>query len=145
MRNKQMKQAKSGDTVKVYFSGKLDDGTVFGSSDEKKPMQFVIGKNRVIQGLKEAVIGMSTGESKTTRIAADKAFGPHLESAVRVVNKKQCPSDIKLGQQLKMTDENVRTTIVKVIDISESKVTLDINHPLAGKDLTLDIKLLEIL
>ena len=141
-----MKQAKSGDTVKIHFSGKLDNGTVFGSSNEEKPMQFVIDKkNSVIEGLKEAVIGMSAGESKTTKIVADKAFGPHLEDAVKVVNRKQCPMDIKLGQQLKMTDENVRTTIVRVMEISESKVTLDTNHPLAGEDLTLDIKLLEII
>ena len=141
-----MKQAKSGDTVTIHFSGRLDDGTLFNSSNGKKRMQFVIAKNSsVIEGLKEAVIGMSVGESKTIEITTNKAFGPRLENAVKVLNRRQCPMDIELGQQLKMTDSNARTTIVKVIDISESNVTLDTNHPLAGKDLALDIKLLEIL
>lgn len=140
-----MKQAKSGDTVKIHYSGRLDDGTVFSNSDKKEPMQFVIGKNKVMEGLEEAVVGMSAGESKTVKIASDKGFGPHLRDSVKIVNKKLCPSDIELGQQLKMTDKDVRMTIVKVIHISESRVTLDTNHPLAGRDLTLEIELLEIL
>ena len=88
---------------------------------------------------------MAPGESKTTKIAADKAFGPYLEEAVKVVNRNQCPTGVELSQELEMTDRSGRTTVGKVIGISESKVTLDTNHPLAGKDLTLDIKLLEIL
>ena len=140
-----MARAKSGDTVKVHYTGRLDDGTVFGSSNGREPMQFVIGENSILAGLKEAVIGMAPGESKTTKIAADKAFGPHLEEAVKVVNRNKCPEDLELGQKLEMTDKDIQTTVVKVIEISESKVTLDTNHPLAGEDLTLDIELLEIL
>jgi peptidylprolyl isomerase len=140
-----MARAKSGDTVKVHYTGRLNDGTVFGSSNGREPMQFVIGENSIIAGLKEAVLGMAPCESKTAKIAADKAFGPRLEEAVKVVNRNQCPENLELGQKLEMTGRDIQTTVVKVIEISESKVTLDTNHPLAGEDLTLDIKLLEIL
>jgi len=102
-------------------------------------------ENRVIAGLKEAVIGMAIGESKTTRISADEAFGPRLKDAVKVINRNQCPTDIQVGQNVAMTDRDIRTTVVTVVDISESNVILDTNHPLAGEDLTLDIKLLEII
>jgi peptidylprolyl isomerase len=139
-----MKRAKPGDTVKIHYTGRLDNGIVFDSSNERKPMQFVIGKNRVITGLKEAVTGMAVGESKTVRITAGEAFGPWRKDAVKVINRNQCPLDVQVGQNLAMTDKDIRTTVVTVVDISESNVTLDTNHPLAGKDLTLDIKLLEI-
>ena len=140
-----MKRAKPGDTVKINYTGRLDDGFVFDSSDDRKPMQFVIGKNHVITGLIEAVIGMAMGESKTVRITVGEAFGPRLKDAVKIINRNQCPVDVQVGQNLAMTDKDARTTVVTVVDISESTVTLDTNHPLAGEDLTLDIKLLEIL
>lgn len=139
-----MEHVKSGDTVKVHYSGRLDDGTIFSCSSDNKPIQFVIEKSGTVQGMKEAIIGMSVGQSKRIKIPAHKAFGMRIENAVKVVPKKQCPKDIELGQQLKMSSDN-RTTIVKVIEISESTVTLDTNHPLAGKDITFDIKLVEIL
>ena len=144
-RKREMAQAKSGDTVKVHYTGRLDDGTVFGSPDGQEPIQFVIGANNIIAGLKEAVIGMALGESKTVKIAANRAFGPHLEEAVKVVDRNKCPEDVVLYQKLEMTEGDGRKTVVKVIEISESKVKLDTNHPLAGEDLTLDIELLEIL
>ena len=140
-----MKRAKPGDTVKINYTGRLNDGFVFDSSDDRKPMQFVIGKNHVITGLIEAVIGMAVGESKTVRITAGEALGPRLKDAVKIINRNQCPVDVQVGQNLAMTDKDARTTVVTVVDISESTVTLDTNHPLAGEDLTLDIKLLEIL
>ena len=140
-----MNRAKSGDTVRINYTGRLDDGVVFDSSNERKPMQFIIGKNRVIAGLNEAVKGMAVGESKTARITADEAFGPRLKNAVKVINRNQCPVDVHVGQNMAMTNKDFRTTMVTIVDISESDVTLDTNHPLAGKDLNLDIKLLEIL
>ena len=140
-----MKRAKPGDTVKINYTGRLNDGFVFDSSDDRKPMQFVIGKNHVITGLIEAVIGMAVGESKTVRITAGEALGPRLKDAAKIINRNQCPVDVQIGQNLAMTDKDARTTVVTVVDISESTVTLDTNHPLAGENLTLDIKLLEIL
>lgn len=139
-----MEQAKSGDTVKVNYTGRLDNGEVFASSREQEPLEFVIGKNRMISGFEEAVVGMSPGESKTAKIPADKAFGPHRADMLKVVERSQCPTDVARGQRLEVTDQSGRTTIVKVSDVSESEVTLDINHPLAGKDLTFDIELVEI-
>jgi peptidylprolyl isomerase len=139
-----MGQAKSGDTVKVNYTGRLDDGEVFASSGEQKPLEFVIGKNRMISGFEEAVVGMAPDESKTAKIPADKAFGPHRADMLKVVERSQCPTDVERGQRLEVTDQSGRTTVVKVTDVSESEVTLDINHPLAGKDLTFDIELVKI-
>ncbi len=139
-----MAQAKSGDTVKVNYTGRLDDGKVFASSSEQEPLEFVIGKSRMISGFEEAVVGMAPGESKTAKISADKAFGPHRSDMTRVVERSECPTDVASGQRLEVTDQSGRMTVVKVTDVSESKVTLDINHPLAGKDLTFDIELVEI-
>jgi len=139
-----MARTKSGDTVKVYYTGRLDDGKVFASSSEQEPLQFVIGRNRMIAGFEEAAVGMTPGESKTAKIPADKAFGPHRRDMVQVVERSQCPTDVALGQRLEVTDQSDRTTVAKVTDVSESKVTLDTNHPLAGKELTFDIELVEI-
>ena len=140
-----MRRAKSGDTVRVHYTGRLDDGVVFDSSNERKPMQFIIGKNRVISGLNETVKGMAVGESKTVRIMEDAAFGPRFKDAVKVINRNQCPVDVHVGQNMAMRNRDFQTTMVTVVDISESTVTLDTNHPLAGKDLTLEIELIEIL
>ncbi|MHC4192887.1 MAG: FKBP-type peptidyl-prolyl cis-trans isomerase [Planctomycetota bacterium] len=142
-----MLQAKLGNTVKVHYTGKLDDGTVVATSINAEPLRFVIGGERIIGGLEEAVVGMRPGESKTTKVQADKAFGPHDEDLVRVVKRGVFPTDLdpKVGQKLNMTERGGRTTVVTVIEISGSKVTLDTNHPLAGKDVTFDIELVEIL
>lgn len=142
-----MSQAKLGNTVKVHYTGKLDDGTVVATSNNGEPLRFVIGGERIIGGLEEAVVGMRPGESKTAKVQADKAFGLHDEDLVRVVNRGVFPTDLdpKVGQKLNMTERGGRTTVVTVIEISGSKVTLDTNHPLAGKDVTFDIELVEIL
>ncbi len=142
-----MAEAKSGDTVKVHYTGKLNDGTVFANSREREPLQFVIGEKRIIPGLEEVVVGMSPGESKTANIPADKGFGPYQDKMVQVVNRSQFPTDLepKIGEQIQMTDGIGRTTIVTIKEISGSNVTLDTNHLLAGKDLMFDIELIEIL
>ncbi|HEX30313.1 TPA: peptidylprolyl isomerase [Candidatus Poribacteria bacterium] len=141
-----MAQAKRGDTVKVHYTGKLEDGTVFDTSLDRPPLQFTIGEGRLIPGFEEAVIGMSPGESKTVKVPADRAFGPHYEEMVLVVDRAEFPEHIdpEIGQQLQISQMDGRTIIVTVTDVSESTVTLDANHPLAGKDLIFDIKLLEI-
>ena len=141
-----MTHAKSGDTVKIHYTGKLNDGTVFADSKEREPLQFVIGENRIIPGIEEVVVGMNTGESKTVEISADKAFGPYQEEMVQVVNRSQFPEDMepKVGEKIQMTDGAGRTIVVIVKEISGAEVTLDTNHPLAGKNLTFDIELIEI-
>ncbi len=142
-----MTQAKMGDTVKVHYTGKLEDGTVFDTSTNRDPLQFTIGEGRVIPSFEQAVVGMNPGESKNTKIPADKAYGPHREELVLVIDRNQFPVDLnpEVGQRLQSRQADGRTIVVTVTDVSESSVTLDANHPLAGEDLTFDIRLLEIL
>ena len=139
-------QAKDGDTVKVHYTCKLEDGTVVESSIGRDPLQFTIGEGRLIPGFEQAVVGMSPGESKTVEIPADEAYGPYREELVLVVDRDQFPPDLQpeIGQQLEMRQEDGQIIVVTVIDVSESSVTLDANHPLVGKDLTFDIQLVEI-
>ena len=141
-----MPKAKNGDTVKINYTGKLEDGTIFDTSSDREPIQFTIGTDQVIAGLEQAVIGMNTGETKTSKIPADQAYGPHRNEMVIEVDRKEIPDNIKLeiDQHLQIPQENKRSIIVRVTDISEEKVTLDANHPLAGRDLTFDIELIEI-
>jgi peptidylprolyl isomerase len=141
-----MSQAKTGDNVTVHYTGKLADGTVFDSSVEREPLNFAIGEGNLIPGFESAVVGMSAGESKTAEIPAEQAYGPHREDMVLVVDRQQIPESIPLdlGQQLQIQHPNGQAIPVLVTEISNGKVTLDANHPLAGKDLTFEIKLLEI-
>jgi len=141
-----MAQAKQGDAVKVHYTGKLNGGTIFDSSTGGDPLQFTIGQGEMIPGFEQAVIGMNPGESKTFNIPADGAYGPHHEEWILVVERSEIPPNLnpQLGQQLQIRHADGRTTAVIVTDVSESSVTLDANHPLAGKDLTFDIQLVEV-
>ncbi|HUW18961.1 MAG TPA: peptidylprolyl isomerase [Sedimentisphaerales bacterium] len=141
-----MAQVKSGDTVRVHYTGKLDDGTVFASSSNREPLQFTIGEERIIPALEQAVVGMSPGEAKTAEIVADEAYGPHYDELVRVVNRSTFPAGLEpeVGQRLNLSEGEGREIVVTVVDLSDSDVTLDANHPLAGEDLTFDIQLVEI-
>ncbi|MCW3141883.1 MAG: peptidylprolyl isomerase [Methanophagales archaeon] len=145
-RRKKMAQAKPGDTVKVHYTGKLEDGTVFDTSTDRDPLQFTIGERKIIPGFEQAVVGMNPGESKTIKVPMDEAYGPHREEMVMVVDRNQLPVDLipEVGQQLQSRQPDGQTMVVTVIGVSESSVTVDANHPLAGKDLTFDILLVEI-
>jgi peptidylprolyl isomerase len=141
-----MAQAQPGDTVKVHYIGKLDDGTIFDSSAARDPLQFSIGEGRVIPGFEQAAIGMSPGDSKTVTIPAEQAYGSHRPELVMVVERQRMPADlsVEVGQQLEIRQSNGQVIPVIVTDVSESKVTLDANHPLAGQDLTFEIELVEV-
>ena len=141
-----MAQAKTGDTVKVHYTGKLDDGTVFDTSADREPLQFTIGEGQLIQDFEQAIVGMNPGDSKTVQILSDNAYGPHHEEMIMVVERNQFPDDLepKVDQMLQVRQQDGQTYTVKVTDVSEANVTLDANHPLAGKDLTFDIRLAEI-
>jgi len=141
-----MSLAKNGDTVKVHYTGKLDDGTVFDTSVGHDPLIFMLGAGQLIPGFEEAIIGMSSGDNKTILIPSDNAYGPHRKEMVVAVAKNQFPEDIKLnlGEQLELTQSDDKVIIVSILEISDSAVTLDANHPLAGKDLTFDVQLVEI-
>ena len=142
-----MTQAKSGDTVKVDYTGKLEDGTVFDTSASREPLQFLIGSGQIIPGFDQAVIGMNVGDKKTVNIPSDQAYGPHLEDKVLEVNQDQIPQHLNLevGQQVQVPQKDGSKIFFVVTGVSETSVTLDGNHPLAGKDLVFDIQLVEIL
>lgn len=139
-------QAKSGDTVAVHYTGRLDDGTVFDTSVEREPLRLTLGQGQYIPAFEQAIIGMKPGESRTVSIPANEAYGPYREELVVVVDRAQLPPDleIEVGMLLESPQPGGGTVMFIVIDVSESSVTLDANHRLAGKDLTFDIELVEI-
>jgi len=141
-----MAQAKPGDTVKVHYTGKLADGTVFDSSLNEEPLEFTIGQGQVIPGFEEAVTGMNPGQSKITKITSDKAYGSYREDMVLVVERDRLPAEPQpeVGQQMEMRNPDGTGLVLTVKEVGESNVTLDANHPLAGQDLRFDIQLLEI-
>jgi peptidylprolyl isomerase len=141
-----MTQAKSGDTVKVDYTGKLEDGTVFDTSASREPLQFMIGSGQIIPGFDQAVIGMNVGDKKTVNISSDQAYGPHLDDKILEVNQDQIPKHLNLevGQQVQVPQKDGSKIFFVVTGVSETSVTLDGNHPLAGKDLVFDIQLVEI-
>jgi FKBP-type peptidyl-prolyl cis-trans isomerase 2 len=141
-----MAQASNGNTVKVHYTGKLADGTVFDSSREREPLEFTLGQGQIIPGFEEAVTGMEEGESKVAEIPSDKAYGPHRDELVVEVGKDQFPEDIdpQVGQRLQTQTENGQTVPVVVTEVQDDSVKLDANHPLAGKDLTFEIEIVEV-
>jgi FKBP-type peptidyl-prolyl cis-trans isomerase 2 len=141
-----MSEAKNGDIVKVHYTGTLEDGTVFDSSEEREPLQFIIGKGQLIKGFEEAVIGMSVGETKSVRIPSDEAYGSHREELLLKFNKSDFPPSIepKEGLVINLVSPDGKTIFATIIEISGDSLTLDANHPLAGKDLTFNIDLVEI-
>ena len=141
-----MRQAKDGDTVRVHYRGELQDGSVIDSSFDREPLQFTIGRGQVIPGFEEAVVGMNPGDSKTTKLPVEKAFGPHREDMVVMVDKSQLAgqAEPRVGQRLEISPPEGPSMSVTVTQVTESGVTLDANHPLAGKDLTFDIQLVDI-
>ena len=141
-----MTQAKNGDTVKVHYTGKLDNGTVFDSSADREPLEFTIGEGQLIADFEQAVIDMNPGESKTIKIPCDNAYGPHREEMLMVVDRSQFPGDLepKIDQKLQVRHPDGEESVVTVVDVNEANVTLDANHPLVGKDLTFEIQLTQI-
>ena len=136
----------SGDTVKVNYTGKLLDGTVFDTSDGREPLQFTVGQGQLIKDFENAVVGMNPGDTKTVQIASENAYGPHHDQLVFVIPRKELPEGIdpQVDQRFQMHAENGNDLVVTVIAASENDVTFDGNHPLAGKDLNFDISLAEI-
>jgi len=141
-----MVEAKVGDTVKVHYTGSLIDGTEFDTSKNREPMEFKIGAEQVVPGFEQIVIGMQPGETKASTVACDDAYGPRDDKRVLDVDRKSLPPDVEIevGQVLEMCHEDGARIPVMVADVGDDKVTLDANHPLAGKDLTFEIELLEI-
>ena len=142
-----MIKAIANDTVKVNYTGRLEDGTVFDQSPENRPLHFILGRQEVIEGFDEAVVGMFQGESKTVTIPCDKAYGESNPDLVEQVDRKLLPEGLELqeGGQLEVTNEDGSSFFVMITALTEDQVTLDANHPLAGKDLTFEIELIEVM
>ena len=141
-----MVQAKSGDTVKVHYTGTLNNGQVFDSSKERDPLEFTLGTGMVIPGFDAAVSGLEVGESVTTTIPVDQAYGPYQKEMVAEIEKQNIPADFELavGQRLQMQVPGGDAMAVTITDIQGEMVTLDGNHPLAGQDLTFELELVAI-
>jgi peptidylprolyl isomerase len=142
-----MRPAKQGDTVRVHYRGKLQDGSVFDDTFDREPLRFTIGGGQLIPGFEEAVVGMTPGDSKTTALPVEKAFGRHLEERVVEVPKNKFArwdAEPIVGKPVPIPQPEGSPIDAIVTEVTEAKVTLDFNHPFAGQDLTIDIKLLEI-
>jgi peptidylprolyl isomerase len=138
-------KAKKGDNVKVHYTGRLEDGTVFDSSHDREPLEFTLGEGQVIQGFETAVDGMAEGETKTTKIPAEEGYGDRREEMVIELERGKVPSDIQpeVGQNLQIQLQNGEQLPVVVTAVEDEKVVIDANHPLAGKTLVFDIELVE--
>jgi FKBP-type peptidyl-prolyl cis-trans isomerase 2 len=141
-----MTQVKSGDTVVIKYTGRLEDNSIFDTSENREPLLLTIGQGKTIPALEEAIVGMEPGESKTLRIAASEAYGPYHEELVKTVSRRMLAEGLEpeVGQRLKATRMDGRKDSVTIKDVFEKSITLDANHPLAGKDLTFEVKLVEI-
>jgi peptidylprolyl isomerase len=141
-----MAQAKKGDMVKVNYKGTLEDGSIFDSSEGREPLEFKLGEGMLIPAFEAAVIGLNPGEKKTVKIAAADAYGPKMDEALINVPLADIPEHIKpaVGLQLQLMGPDGNAVFAQIISMTETEVTLDGNHPLAGKDLTFDIELVSI-
>jgi peptidylprolyl isomerase len=140
-----LKMTENGDTVKVHYTGTLSDGTVFDSSVNGDPLEFTVGAGQMIAGFDTAVLGMKVGETKKVTIPPDKAYGARDETATKIVNKSELPDGmmVKKGDKLQAQASN-GNYLVTVIAVTDTTFTIDFNHELAGKDLTFEIKLVEL-
>lgn len=141
-----MSEAKKGDTVQVHYSGTLSDGTVFDSSAGRDPLQFTLGTGQVIPGFDQAVEGLKVGDKTTTTIPSEQAYGAHHPEAVLTVPVGQLPPGLNpsVGQNLQMQGQDGQPIPVRVTEVTAESVTIDANHPLAGKDLTFEIELVAV-
>ncbi|WP_082223054.1 peptidylprolyl isomerase [Methanoculleus sp. MH98A] len=139
-------RVKSGDTVLVHYTGTLENGTVFDSSAGREPLRFTVGKGEVITGFDEGVVGMQVGEEKTLHIPADRAYGPHREDLVIVLDSAEIAGkeNLTVGDQVGIPLENGQVLPATVVAVSADAVTIDANHRLAGEDLTFNVSLVEI-
>jgi len=141
-----LSQVKEGDKVKVHYTGTLNDGSVFDSSREREPLEFEIGSGSIIPGFEKAVLELTPGNSTTVEIPSTEAYGEVREDMIISVEREKLPADIdpEVGMQLQLQQPEGGAMPVVISDVTESHVTIDANHPLAGRDLKFDIELVEI-
>ena len=141
-----MSQAKAGDTVRMTYVGTLTNGDQFDSSEGRDPLEFVLGSGQIIAGLDAAIAGMSVGGKKTVNVPCAQAYGDHNPDARQAIPRGEIPDTIPLepGTQLQMQTPQGQVVPVTVAAVTETEVTLDANHPLAGQDLTFAIEIVGI-
>lgn len=141
-----MPQARRGDTVRVHYTGTLDDGTVFDSSQGRDPLEFKLGEGMVIPGFETAVEGMEVGDKKTQRIPSENAYGVRREELMIEVPRAEVPPDAELepGDQVQLQTSQGQVFVATVTEMTDEVVRLDANHQLAGHDLTFEIELAEV-
>lgn len=141
-----MSEAKSGDTVRIHYTGTLTDGVEFDSSAGRDPLEFTIGGGQIIPGLEREIVGMKVGDKKTVTAVADEAYGQPNPGAMQEVPRNTIPPEIELvvGGQLQAMTQDGQQISVTIAALTEDTVTMDANHPLAGKDLVFDVELVEI-
>jgi len=139
-------QAQNGDVVEVDYTGTLENGTVFDTSEGRDPLRFTLGEGQMIPGFEQAVLGMKVGESKTVTIPADEAYGPHSDDMVQVINREELTNipNPEVGQQLYGSQPGGGTITGTITNVTDTTITVDFNHHLAGKDLTFEIELMSI-
>jgi FKBP-type peptidyl-prolyl cis-trans isomerase 2 len=141
-----MSQATNGDTVRVHYTGKLEDGSIFDSSLEREPLQFTIGDEQVIPGFEAVVEGMNTGDTVEAKVPAEEAYGPYRPEMIIKVDHEQFPEDQppQVGMRFAVRQPGGEPVPVVVAGVDDDGVTLDANHPLAGQTLKFEIQLVEI-
>jgi FKBP-type peptidyl-prolyl cis-trans isomerase 2 len=141
-----MSEAKKGDTVRVHYTGRREDGVVFDSSREREPLELTLGAGQHITGFERAIEGMTPGESKSVRVPAEEAHGERRDDKVLRLDRSSLPANVdpEVGQQVLLKTPGGKSIPAVLAGVSESTVTVDANHPLAGNDLIFDLELLEI-
>ncbi len=139
--------AQTGDTVKVHYTGKFSNGEIFDTSQNKSPLELTIGEGKFLPAFEQAIIGMEEGDKKTITLTPDQGYGEYNDDLVADFNKDQLPEnmEIHLGDILQLQDNHGHIFNVEVIEVGETQFKVDANHPLAGKDLTFEIELVEIM
>ena len=144
--NNDMSQIKKGSRIKIHYTGKLKDGTVFESSVGGSPLEFTVGKGKVIKGFENAVLGMKMGEAKTVTIKPADAYGPKDQSLIWVLEGKDFSEGtvLELGEEVSFKHTDGHMEEGRITAIQDGKVTVDGNHPLAGRNLTFEIKIVSV-
>lgn len=137
---------KKGNTVKVHYTGTLEDGSVFDSSEGGEPLQFEVGAGQLIKGFDEAVIGMQTGEEKTIKLPPEQAYGTHEPELTKKIPRASLPQDRapEVGMILGLSTPDGQQIPARIIEVTQADITIDLNHPLAGKTLNFKIKVVEV-
>lgn len=141
-----MTQAKDGDTIRIHYTGTLANGEQFDSSEGREPLEFILGTGQIIRGLEAGIVGLAKGDTKKVEITAADAYGDHDPEKTQKVKRDMIPPEIELqiGLQLGASTQSGEQIMFTVVELNDDEVTMDGNHPLAGKDLIFDIEIVDI-